>query len=136
MSKSPLFSNTEREAIQQTMVYVKDRRSDKALTSVYDKAFIGKIATKYMIAVLSKIDWEKLMKQQGVPYTEEVFAGIGKFKAFSNAVSQYTQPSTIENGKKEIGKKGSECSKKPKDYGSNFLIIDEKNAHLPGPLIL
>lgn len=114
MSKSPLFSNTEREAIQQTMGYVKDRRSDKALNSVYDKAFIGKIATKYMIAILSKIDWEKLMKQQGVPYTEEVFAGIGKFKALSNAVSQYTQPSTIENGKKEIGKKGSQLLEKAK----------------------
>ncbi|MGN8058050.1 hypothetical protein ACTJKN_17350 [Pedobacter sp. 22163] len=116
LSKSPLFSNSEREALQQTMVYVKDRKSDKALTGVYDKAFIGKIATKYMIAVLSKIDWEKLMKQQGVPYTEEVFAGIGKFKALSNSVSEYTQPSTIEKGKKEIGKKGSELLEKAKGF--------------------
>lgn len=114
LSKSPLFSNSEREAIQQTIVYIKDRKSDKALTNVYDKAFIGKIATKYMIALLSKIDWEKLMKQQGVPYTEEVFASIGKFKALSNSVSEYTQPSTIEKGKKEIGKKGSELLEKAK----------------------
>ncbi|MBE5321886.1 short-chain dehydrogenase [Pedobacter sp. MR2016-19] len=114
LSKSPLFSNSEREALQQTIVYVKDRKSDKALTNVFDKAFIGKIATKYMIALLSKIDWEKLMKQQGVPYTEEVFAGIGKFKALSNSVSEYTQPSTIEKGKKEIGKKGSELLEKAK----------------------
>jgi len=116
LSKSPLFSNSEREALQQTMVYVKDRKSDKALTNVYDKAFIGKIATKYMITLLSKIDWEKLMKQQGVPYTEEVFAGIGKFKALSNSVSEYTQPSTIEKGKKEIGKKGSEMLEKAKGF--------------------
>jgi len=116
LSKSPLFSNSEREALQQTIVYVKDRKSDKALTNIYDKAFIGKIATKYMIAVLSKIDWEKLMKQQGVPYTEEVFAGIGKFKALSNSVSEYTQPSTIEKGKKEIGKKGSELLEKAKGF--------------------
>lgn len=116
LSKSPLFSNSEREALQQTMVYVKDRESDKALTNVYDKAFIGKITTKYMVAVLSKIDWEKLMKQQGVPYAEEVFAGIGKFKALSNSVSEYTQPSTIEKGKKEIGKKGSELLEKAKGF--------------------
>ncbi|WP_316847402.1 hypothetical protein [Pedobacter psychrodurus] len=114
LSQSPLFSNTERAALQQSIVYVKDRKSDKALTSVYDKAFIGKIATKYMVAVLSKIDWEKLMKQQGVPYTQEIFAGIGKFKALSNSVSEYTQPSTIEKGKKEIGKKGSELLEKAK----------------------
>jgi len=114
LSQSPLFSNSEKEALQQSIVYVKDRKSDKALTGVYDKAFIGKIATKYMVSVLSKIDWEKLMKQQGVPYTETIFAGIGKFKALSNSVSEYTQPTTIEKGKKEIGKKGSELLEKAK----------------------
>jgi len=114
LSQSPLFSNSEREALQKSIVYVKDRKSDKALTSVYDKAFMGKIATKYMFAMLSKIDWEKLMKQQGVPYTETIFAGIGKFKALSNSVSEYTQPSTIEKGKKEIGKKGNELLEKAK----------------------
>jgi len=114
LSQSPLFSNSEREALQQTMVYVKDRKSDKALTGVYDKAFIGKIATKYMIALLAKVNWEKLMKDQGVPSTKEVFAGINKFKTLSNSVSEYTQPSTIEKGKKEIGKKGSELLEKAK----------------------
>jgi len=112
LSTSPLISNDQREALQQTIAYVKDRKSDKALTSVYDKAFIGKIATQYMVAVLAKIDWEKLMKQQGVPYAAEVFAGIDKFKALSNSVSGYTQPSTVEKGKKEIGKKGSELFEK------------------------
>lgn len=116
LSTSPLISNTELEALQQTIAYVKDRKSDKALNSVYDKAFMGKIATRYMFAVLAKIDWEKVMKQQGVPYTEEVFAGIGKFKALSNAISQYTQASTLENGKKEIGKKGSELLEKAKGF--------------------
>lgn len=114
LSQSPLFSNSEREAVQQSIAYVKDRKSDKALNGVYDKAFIGKIATKYMIAVLAKVNWEKLMKDQGVPYTQEVFAGINKFKALSNSVSQYTQPSAIENSKKEIGKKGSELLEKAK----------------------
>jgi hypothetical protein len=114
LSKSTLISNTEREALQQTIAYVKDRKSEKALTSVYDKAFIGKIATRYMVAILAKVDWENVMKQQGVPYTKEVFAGIHQFKALSNAVSQYTQPSTLEKGKKEIGKKGSELFEKAK----------------------
>jgi len=114
LSQSALFSESERGALQQTIVYVKNRNSDKALTNVYDKAFIGKIATRYMISVLSKIDWEKLMKQQGVPYAEDIFAGIGKFKALSNSVSAYTQPSTLEKGKKEIGKKSNELLEKAK----------------------
>lgn len=114
LSKSPLISNSEREALQQTIAYVKDRKSDKALTRVYDKAFMGKIATRYMVAVIAKVDWEKVMKQQGVPYSEDLFAGINKFKALSNAVSQYTQASALEKGKKEIGKKGSELLEKAK----------------------
>ena len=111
---SPLFSDNEREAIQQTIDYVKERESDDALKGVYDKAFMAKLVSKYMISVLAKIDWEKVMQENNVPHTKEIFAGINKFKVMSNSVSRYTQPSTIENGKNEITKKGSELLKKAK----------------------
>ncbi|MGA9649006.1 hypothetical protein [Pedobacter sp.] len=111
---SPLFSDNEREAIQQTIDYVKERESDAALKGVYDKAFMAKLVSKYMISVLAKIDWEKVMQENNVPRTKEIFAGINKFKVMSNSVSRYTQPSTIENGKNEITKKGSELLKKAK----------------------
>jgi len=111
---SPLFSDNEREAIQQTIDYVKGRESDEALKGVYDKAFMAKLVSKYMISVLAKIDWEKVMQENNVPHTKEIFAGINKFKVMSNSVSRYTQPSTIENGKNEITKKGSELLKKAK----------------------
>jgi len=111
---SPLFSDNEREAIQKTIDYVKERESDEALKGVYDKAFMAKLVSKYMISVLAKIDWEKVMQENNVPHTKEIFAGINKFKVMSNSVSRYTQPSTIENGKNEITKKGSELLKKAK----------------------
>jgi len=111
---SPSFSDNEREAIQQTIDYVKERESDEALKGVYDKAFMAKLVSKYMISVLAKIDWEKVMQENNVPHTKEIFAGINKFKVMSNSVSRYTQPSTIENGKNEITKKGSELLKKAK----------------------
>jgi len=111
---SPLFSDNEREAIQKTIDYVKERESDAALKGVYDKAFMAKLVSKYMISVLAKIDWEKVMQENNVPHTKEIFAGINKFKVMSNSVSRYTQPSTIENGKNEITKKGSELLKKAK----------------------
>ena len=111
---SPLFSDNEREAIQQTIDYVKERESDEALKGVYDKAFMAKLVSKYMISVLAKIDWEKVMQENNVPHTKEIFAGINKFKVMSNSVSRYTQPSTIENGKNEITKKGSQLLKKAK----------------------
>ncbi|MET0571068.1 MAG: hypothetical protein ABWZ79_06555 [Pedobacter agri] len=102
LKTSPLFSEAEREAIQKTIDYVKNRDADAALKGVYDKAFMAKLVSKYMISVLSKIDWEKVLRENKVPHTAEIFVGIGKFKAMSNAVSQYTQATTIENGKKEI----------------------------------
>lgn len=114
LKTSPLFSDNEREAIQKTIDYVKERESDAALKGVYDKAFMAKLVSKYMISVLAKIDWEKVMQENNVPRTKEIFAGINKFKVMSNSVSRYTQPSTIENGKNEITKKGSELLKKAK----------------------
>ncbi|WP_316763348.1 hypothetical protein [Pedobacter aquatilis] len=111
---SPLFSDNEREAIQKTIDYVKERESDAALKGVYDKAFMAKLVSKYMISVLAKIDWEKVMQENNVPRTKEIFAGINKFKVMSNSVSRYTQPSTIENGKNEMTKKGSELLQKAK----------------------
>jgi len=115
LKTSPLFSEAEREAIQKTIDYVKNRDADAALKGVYDKTFMAKLASKYMISVLSKIDWEKVLRENKVPHTAEIFAGINKFKAMSNAVSQYTQATTIENGKKEITKKGSELLEKAKN---------------------
>ncbi|AZI25456.1 short-chain dehydrogenase [Pedobacter sp. G11] len=115
LKTSPLFSEAEREAIQKTIDYVKNRDADAALNGVYDKTFMAKLASKYMISVLSKIDWEKVLRENEVPHTAEIFAGINKFKAMSNAVSQYTQATTIENGKKEITKKGSELLEKAKN---------------------
>lgn len=115
LKTSQLFSDAEREAIQKTIDYVKNRDADAALKGVYDKAFMAKLASKYMISVLSKIDWEKVLRENEVPHTTQIFAGINKFKAMSNAVSQYTQATTIENGKKEITKKGSELLEKAKN---------------------
>jgi hypothetical protein len=73
-----------------------------------------KIVSKYMIAVLSKIDWEKVMEENKVPHSAEIFTGIKKIQMMSNAVSDYTQPSALESGKKEISKKGSQLLEKAK----------------------
>ncbi|PWS31903.1 short-chain dehydrogenase [Pedobacter paludis] len=116
LKSSPLFSESEREVFEQTVGYVKDRKSDAALKGVYDKAFLGKVASKYMLSILSKVNWEKVMQDQGVPHTKEIFAGINKFKELSNSVSSYTQPSTIDKGKKEITKQGSELLEKAKGF--------------------
>lgn len=105
---SSLLSNSEKEAIAKTIVYVNDREAGKALNGVYDKLFLSKIATKYMISVLSKIDWEKVLKENNVPHTDKIFATVRMVRQMSNAVSSYTSEATVEKGKNELKKKGSE----------------------------
>lgn len=108
LTKSPLLSNSEREALEKTISYVNNREADKALNGVYDKLFLSKIATKYMVSVLSKIDWHKVLKDNHVPHTDEIFATVRKVRQMSNAVSSYTSEATAEKGKNELKKKGSE----------------------------
>lgn len=107
LKKSPLLSNSERQAIDKTIVYVNKREAGKALNGVYDKLFLSKIATKYMMAVLVKIDWQKVLKANNVPHTDEIFATIHKVQHMANAVSSYTSETTVEKGKNELKQKGS-----------------------------
>ncbi|GGE61253.1 hypothetical protein EV200_10574 [Pedobacter psychrotolerans] len=115
LKKSPLFSETEHQAFQEIIDFANERKPDAALKGVYDKAFITKLVSKYMIATIAKINWEQVMRDNNVPHTKEIFAGVHKFRNISNAVSQYTESSTINNSKKEITKKGSELLNKAKN---------------------
>lgn len=108
LTKSPLLSNSEREALEKTISYVNNREADKALNGVYDKVFLSKIATKYVFSILTKIDWERVLKENNVPHTDEIFATVRKVRQMSNAVSSYTSEATAEKGKNELKKKGSE----------------------------
>lgn len=114
LKNSAMFSQSERHAIEKTITYVQNRENDAALSGVYDKAFMAKLAAKYMFSVITKIDWESVMQKHQVPHTKEIFNGIKRFKVICNTVDQYTQASTIENGKKEITKKGTELIDKAK----------------------
>lgn len=108
LKQSPLLSNSEKEAIAKTIVYMNDREADKALNGVYDKLFLSKIATKYVFSILVKVDWEKVLKENEVPHTEEMFATVRKIQQISNSVSAYTSEATVEKSKNELKKKGSE----------------------------
>ena len=68
-----------------------------------------------MISILAKIDWEKVLKENNVPHTDEIFATIKKVQKISNSVSSYTNDKTIEKGKTDLKKKGSDLIDGAKD---------------------
>lgn len=114
LRNSPLLSNDEKEATDKTIEYLKTRDSDSKFKGVYDKYFIGKIASKYMFAKLAQVDWEKVMKQQNVPHTAELFASVRKVKNLTNAVDEYTNDKAVEKGKNKVKETGSNLLDKAK----------------------
>jgi PHP family Zn ribbon phosphoesterase len=76
---------------------------------------MAKIATRYMFSILKKIDWEKVLQQQGVPHTKEIFASLRKYEAIADKVSSYTNNDAIDKGKKTVKEQGANLLDKAKD---------------------
>lgn len=99
---SPLFSDSEKKSIQETIEYLENDQHDSALKGGYNKFFIAKIVTKYTFSVLAKINWERVMTDKKVPHTAELFQTMGRFRQISNSVSSYMNPGVLETGKKKL----------------------------------
>ena len=59
LKSSDLLSSKEKESIDESIAYLKNREPGKVLNGAYDKYFLSKIATKYVFAILSEVDWKK-----------------------------------------------------------------------------
>ncbi|WP_299619857.1 short-chain dehydrogenase [uncultured Tenacibaculum sp.] len=114
LKTSALLSTREKEKIEESITYLKDRDSGKLLNGVYDKFFLSKIATKYMFSVLSKVDWQKLLKDNNVPHTDEMFVVIDNFKNFLENLSTYTSADGLKEAGKELKDKGKSLFDKAK----------------------
>ncbi|GAA3515815.1 hypothetical protein GCM10022393_32240 [Aquimarina addita] len=115
LKTSPLLSLDEKKGIEESIKYLEDRRPDKVLNGFYDKYFLTKIASKYIFSILSKINWEKIMKDQNVPHTEEIFGSIDAFDEFMKNMDTYTSGDAIKETGKELQKEGTKLWEKAKD---------------------
>ncbi|TPN87630.1 short-chain dehydrogenase [Aquimarina algicola] len=102
LKTSTLLSAREKETIDQSIEYLNNREPDKVLNGIYDKYFLSKIATKYIIDILSKVDWKQLMKSQDIPYTDEIFKIIDTFNNFIENIDKYSSMENLENATDEI----------------------------------
>jgi len=66
-----------------------------------------------MLSVLAEVDWEKVLKENDVPHTKEMFETIDKFQDFIKNMDTYTS----EDKLKEMGK---EAGKELKNQGKNL----------------
>lgn len=118
LKSSKLLSYKERAEIDESIAYLKDRKSGSLLNGTYDKFFLGKIATKYMYAILAEVDWRKLMKEQNVPHTDEMFAVIDNFKNVVEKLNTYTSTDKL----KEVG---NDIKDKGKDFFNKAIELVE-----------
>ena len=115
LRSSSLLSSNDKKIIDDSIEYIKNRESGKVLNGVYDKYFLSKIATKYMFSVLSQIDWEKVMNEQNIPYTEEMFNTIKKFNKMIESLNKNTNSERIKEAGKDIKKKSESLWNKAKE---------------------
>ncbi|WP_442266309.1 short-chain dehydrogenase [Tenacibaculum sp. ZS6-P6] len=106
LKSSSLLSTKEKEKIEESINYIKTRESGKLLNGVYDKFFLSKIATKYMFSILSQVNWEKLLKENNVPHTEEIFLVVNNLKEFIDKLSTYTSTDEIKKAGENLKDKG------------------------------
>jgi len=113
LKSSKLLSTKDKKSIEESVAYLKNRESGELLNGVYDKFFLGKIASKYMLSILAEVDWEKVLKENDVPHTTEMFETIEKFQDFMATMDSYTS----EDKLKEVGK---EAGNELKSQGKNL----------------
>ncbi|WP_177764544.1 short-chain dehydrogenase [Flavobacterium sp. I3-2] len=106
LKSSELLTADEKKGIDESIAYIKNRNPEKVLNGFYDKFFIGKIATKYIFNVLSKIDWKKILKENNVPKTDEMFQLIDNFKEINNKITNYSNKETLKETSDEVKKAG------------------------------
>lgn len=101
-----MLSLDEKARLGESIEYVENREPGKVLNGFYDKYFLSKIATKYMLSLLAEVDWQKIMEEQNVPYTKEMFATVDNFKSFIENYNKYTSSENLEKAGDEIMKQG------------------------------
>ncbi|REH52499.1 hypothetical protein C7448_103234 [Tenacibaculum gallaicum] len=111
LKTSDLLSSEDKKRIDESIEYVKNRESGKVLNGFYDKFFLSKIATKYMYAILSKVDWGKVMKKQNIPHTDEILKTIDNLKSFIDNLKKYASTEDLKNKGKSLWNKTKELAK-------------------------
>lgn len=104
LKKSPLISKSDKQNIDESISYLKERNNGDKLNTVYDKFFLSKVSMSFMMDKLSKVDWEKLLRSYDVPHTKEMFEIINNFQEFVNTFQKYKDGKALKETTKNIEK--------------------------------
>lgn len=55
-----------------------------------------------MLSILSKIDWKKIMKEENVPYTDEIFETLDNVEVFIEDLEHYSNTEGLKEAGEDI----------------------------------
>ncbi len=108
LKTSTLFNNSEQKAIDEAIVYLSEKDPESALNGVYDKVFMAKLITKYILHKLSEVDWEKILKENNVPEAEKIMAFNDFIKKQGETLDKLTSVDQLKEKGKEWYDKAKE----------------------------
>ncbi len=106
LKTSEILSDEDRNSIDESITFLKNRKKGEIKNTVCDKIFIIKIGTKFMFSMLSKVDWKAVLKENNIENTDQIFESIENYKKFTNNFSKYSSGEVIEKTSKELESKG------------------------------
>ena len=110
LKTSNLLSSNDKKTIDESIAYLGNRNPESVINSVYDKYFLSKIATKYMLSILSKIDWEKVLKEQNIQGTEQVFNILKNFEDLIEKIEDYPNTKNLQEKTSDFWDKAKELT--------------------------
>jgi len=106
LKQSSLISAGERKSIDESIAYLNEKEPDGKLNSVYDKLFIGKIVTRQMLAIMAQIDWKKLLKENNIKQTDQLFNTIDQFEVINTEMQKMIDPKSLMNKGNDLKNEG------------------------------
>lgn len=119
LKTSSLITIEEKDNIDKSIIYLKQREPDKVLNGFYDKFFLSKIASKFILNRIAKINWEQVLKDHNISHSDEIIKTIEVFKGLEKKITKLKNGETIGETGKEIKEKSSDLLNKAKDMINN-----------------
>ncbi len=85
------------------------------MNGVYDKAFISKIVVSFVYDKLSKMDWEKVFRENNIENGKEILVAIENFKELNKKIQEIKDMKYLEDNSTKLKEEGNKIWGKAKD---------------------
>lgn len=115
LKKSALLSADQKAIIQESIDYLKKKDAGET-NAIYDKVFIGKIASEVMLDQLAQIDWEQFLKLQKIPYARQIMGTVNTFRKVTAQIERHTSGESLKDAADDVGEEAEGLIDKAKGW--------------------